>query len=169
MLRLPVVSSDTALPPPSSGDGSAPPIERAARMATDGTSVLVVEDNADSREMLRMLLEVAGFRCRAADGGAPALRLIEELRPEIAILDLGLPGLNGFELARKIRQSELGKDTCLIALTGYGQPSDRELTREAGFDAHLVKPVQAEELVSLLNRMRPRARSSDALEQHPPA
>jgi two-component system CheB/CheR fusion protein len=119
-----------------------------------GASVLVVEDNADSREMLREVLERSGFKCVAAENGAAALGLLEEIHPDAAILDVGLPELDGFELARRIRAHPRHCDICLIALTGYGQPSDRAIGREAGFDAHLVKPVRVEQLLALLAEMR---------------
>jgi len=122
-----------------------------------GATVMIVEDNADSREMLCELLELEGFKCHPAENGAAALALLEHLRPDVAILDVGLPEIDGFELARRIRaRPELAR-VCLIALTGYGQPSDREVGREAGFDAHLVKPVRVERLVELLAEMQPKA------------
>ena len=119
-----------------------------------GARVLIVEDNADSREMLRELLEREGFVCRTAESGAAALILVEELRPDIALLDLGLPGMDGYEVARQIRGNSTHANTCLIALTGYGQASDRTTSREAGFDAHLVKPVHADQLLRLFAEMR---------------
>jgi two-component system CheB/CheR fusion protein len=120
----------------------------------DGAMVVVVEDNRDSREMLCELLQLSGFRCRTADTGTAALALIEEVRPDIAILDVGLPEMDGFELARRIRKTRGAGEICLIALTGYGQPSDHAIGVEAGFDAHLVKPVQAEQLLALMTNLR---------------
>lgn len=124
-----------------------------------GATVLVVEDNADSREMLREVLERSGFKCVAAENGTVALGLLEEIRPDAAILDVGLPELDGFELARRIRAHARHSGICLIALTGYGQPSDRAIGREAGFDAHLVKPVRVEQLLALLAEMRSGSRN----------
>jgi two-component system CheB/CheR fusion protein len=115
---------------------------------------VVVEDNGDTREMLCELLARAGFDCTSAESGGAALERIDEARPDIAILDVGLPGMDGFELARRIRGDSRHSGICLIALTGYGQASDRVAAREAGFDAHLVKPVRAEQLVRLLDEMR---------------
>jgi len=114
----------------------------------------VVEDNADSREMLCELLQLSGYQCRTAASGPAALKLIEEVHPDIAVMDVGLPEMDGYELARRVRQFRKKGDLCLIALTGYGQPSDRALSAEAGFDAHLVKPIQVEQLLSLLERLR---------------
>jgi two-component system CheB/CheR fusion protein len=115
---------------------------------------VIVEDNTDSRELLCELLEQAGFACRATDSGVEALALIAEFQPDIAILDLGLPGMDGLEVARRIRRDLKNSHVCLIALTGYGQASDRATALAAGFDEHLVKPVQGEQLLSLLLQMR---------------
>jgi PAS domain S-box-containing protein len=122
--------------------------------------VMIVEDNTDSRELLCELLEQAGFECRAAATGAAALEVIEDFRPDVAVLDLGLPGMDGFELARHIRGDARAGTMILIALTGYGQAADRAAAREAGFDEHLVKPVQGEQLLSLLGSMRGRRAAS---------
>jgi CheY-like chemotaxis protein len=132
--------------------------------------VLVVEDNADSREMLREVLERSGFKCVPAENGAVALTMLDEVAPDVAILDVGLPGLDGFEVARRVRANPRHKDLCLIALTGYGQPSDRAIGKEAGFDAHLVKPVRVDQLLSLLSEMRGehhRRRASPAEKKNP--
>jgi two-component system CheB/CheR fusion protein len=145
-------------PGPSAGDDDSlnpPPSKSAARCdVPPGGTVLVVEDNADSREMLREVLERSGFKCISAENGAVALTMLDDVRPDVAILDVGLPGLDGFELARRIRAHSQHGEICLIALTGYGQPSDRAIGREAGFDAHLVKPVRVEQLLALLAEMR---------------
>jgi two-component system CheB/CheR fusion protein len=111
---------------------------------------VVVEDNADSREMLCEILRTAGFECRAADTGAAGLALMDAVRPNIVILDVGLPEMDGFQIARHIRNNPKYADVCLIALTGYGQAADRAASRAAGFDVHLVKPVHAEQLLELL-------------------
>ena len=119
-----------------------------------GGKILIVEDNADSRDTLREVLELSGFRVAIADTGRAALELLERVEPDVAILDVGLPELDGFEVARRIRAHQRFGDMCLIALTGYGQPSDRSIGREAGFDAHLVKPVRPERLLEVLTEMR---------------
>jgi two-component system CheB/CheR fusion protein len=119
-----------------------------------GAHVVIVEDNADSREMLCALLGHAGFICHAAAGGASALELIDEVSPDVVILDVGLPEMDGFEVARRIRAKRRHDGMRLIAVTGYGQSSDREASRKAGFDYHLVKPVQTEQLLGLLAHMR---------------
>jgi two-component system CheB/CheR fusion protein len=124
-----------------------------------GGTVLLVEDNADSRETLCELLEDSGFTCRAVDQGSAALAALKESRPGdriyAAIIDLGLPEIDGFEVARRIRAMPEHAGMCLVALTGYGQPADRARAKEAGFDAHLIKPVQVERLLELLASLRP--------------
>jgi two-component system CheB/CheR fusion protein len=142
------------LPLAAERDEAAPGAARRRHPPRESAKVVVVEDNTDSRELLCELLEQAGFECRAADSGVAALALVDEFRPDVAILDLGLPGMDGLEVARRLRRDPRHASLCLIALTGYGQASDRAITREAGFDEHLVKPVQGEELLSLLADMR---------------
>jgi two-component system CheB/CheR fusion protein len=111
--------------------------------------ILLVEDNADARTTLQMLLELEGHRVRAAETGAEAVhRAAPPL--DVALIDIGLPDVDGYDVARRIRATEHGKSAYLIALTGYGQAEDRRRAAEAGFDAHLVKPVDPEALVSLL-------------------
>lgn len=110
--------------------------------------VVVVEDNADSREMLRMILEFEGYEVHDAGDGADGLAAIVTLRPDIALIDVGLPGLDGSEVARRARTD--APETRLIALTGYGQPDDRNRSAAAGFDAHVLKPVDPTRLLQLL-------------------
>jgi len=117
-----------------------------------GAKVVVVEDNADSREVLCTLLTHAGFDCQSSDNGAAGLALIDEVKPVVAIIDIGLPEIDGLELARRIRKSSEHREIFLIALTGYGQEGDRRLALAAGFDEHLVKPVDFAALQRLLGR-----------------
>ena len=100
--------------------------------------------------MLCELLTRAGFDCLSADRGDRGLTLIREMRPDIAVVDVGLPGIDGLELARRVRGDATLAQTYLVALTGYGQATDRVTALNAGFDEHVVKPVRAEELVRLL-------------------
>jgi len=123
---------------------------KAAR-TPNGSRVVVVEDNADSRDMLRTLLKHAGFDCRTAHDGPSGVALIENMKPDIAIIDVGLPGMNGFDVARRLRRARTRESLYMVALTGYGQTADRKAALEAGFDEHLVKPVQAEVLLKLLH------------------
>jgi two-component system CheB/CheR fusion protein len=115
-----------------------------------GSRIVVIEDNADSREMLCDLLAHVGFDCHSCDNGTAALAMIDELKPRAAIIDIGLPGIDGLELARRLRESDKHGDLHLIALTGYGQRADRDRALEAGFDEHLVKPTTFEVLQRLL-------------------
>jgi len=115
-----------------------------------GAKVLVVEDNKDSREMFCEMLEREGYACRSADDGLAALAAIDEFQPHVAILDIGLPSIDGFEVARRVRSDPKNGAMRLIALTGYGRASDRAAAVEAGFDAHLVKPVDTDRLLELI-------------------
>lgn len=112
--------------------------------------VVVVEDNDDSRLMMCELLELSGFECRPAATGKVGLELIKEFRPDVALVDIGLPELDGLELARLVRQEQGSEQLLMIALTGYGQREDREAARRAGFDTHLVKPVDFDALQAIL-------------------
>jgi two-component system CheB/CheR fusion protein len=118
-----------------------------------GTKVLIVEDNADSREMLCTMLAHAGVSVHGAADGRTALPLLDEICPDIVILDVGLPDLDGLEVARRIRANPRHVAVRLIALTGYGQASDREATAQAGFDHHLVKPVLPDDLLTLIAQL----------------
>ncbi len=118
----------------------------AAPARTAPATVLLVEDNEDARRMLAAHLEASGYSVLEADNGIDGLALAHEARPGLAILDIGLPGLDGYQLAARLRADAATRPMRLIALTGYGQASDRERALEAGFDAHLVKPVKFDEL-----------------------
>ncbi len=114
------------------------------------TSVLVVDDNVDAAEMLAMFLSMSGCTPQTVHTATAALNLLETFRPQVALLDIGLPDLTGYELARRIRLLPGGKDMLLIAATGWGQASDRQLAFEAGFDHHLTKPIDFDRLRALL-------------------
>jgi signal transduction histidine kinase len=139
--RLPLISAvaEAAAPEPASG-GATQPVRRIA----------VIEDNADSRAVLAELLEVLGHEVVTAADGPEALRLAAEKPPEVWIVDIGLPGMDGYEVARALRRLVTGQRLLLIALTGYGSPAEQEQTRAAGFDAHLTKPASIEDLQRLL-------------------
>jgi two-component system CheB/CheR fusion protein len=115
-----------------------------------GSKIVIVEDNEDSRVMLTAYLEAAGFHCQSAADGPSGLALIRESQPHVAIVDVGLPGMDGLEVARRLRSDAGHEGMYLLALTGYGQADDREAARDAGFDDHLVKPVDLDRLVSCL-------------------
>jgi len=112
--------------------------------------VLVVEDQRDAAASLRMLLEMLGHETRVAYTGPDGVRAAEEWRPDIVLCDIGLPGLDGYGVARELRLNPITAHVRLLALTGYGTDEDRRLTREAGFDLHLTKPVAPEILQDVL-------------------
>ena len=114
--------------------------------------VLVVDDNADAAESLAMLLTFSGHETRQAHDGAEAVKTAEEFRPDVVLLDIGLPVMNGYEACRRLRQEPWGRSMLLVALTGWGQEEDREQSRDAGFDVHMVKPVDHEALLDVIVR-----------------
>ncbi|CAN5920503.1 hypothetical protein BH11MYX4_BH11MYX4_13340 [soil metagenome] len=120
------------------------------RYVPEGRRVAIVEDNADAREMLCELLTRVGFECQTADRGDAGLTLVREMRPDMALVDLGLPGIDGLELARQVRSDPTLANVYLVALTGYGQATDRLTALNAGFDEHVVKPVRSDELIRIL-------------------
>lgn len=122
--------------------------------------VLIVDDNKDAAEVLMYLIESAGHRVSVANSAQEAIESLRLLRPSVMFLDIGLPDIDGYELARRIRQNPETKDALLVAVTGYGQVHDRERAFSAGFDHHLVKPVEADKVLKLLqNSSRPRRAS----------
>jgi signal transduction histidine kinase len=125
----------------------------ALRASPPGRRILVVDDNRDALESLAMLMEMAGHEVLTAADGETALAVAARSLPEVVLLDLGLPRLDGYEVGRRIRAAEWGRDMVLIALTGWGQAEDRRRTREAGFDSHLVKPLNLDLLDELLRRL----------------
>jgi signal transduction histidine kinase/CheY-like chemotaxis protein len=119
--------------------------------------VLVIDDNADSREMLQAMLSAEGHQAEVAEDGPGGVEMACSARPHLAFIDIGLPGFDGYEVARRIRVA-IGQSVRLVALTGYGQAEDRRRSREAGFDAHLVKPVTPEQVrAALVARQVPAA------------
>ena len=117
----------------------------------DIKKIVVVEDLDDAATMLRSLLEMQGYQVIVVADGIEGLKVITAERPDLSLIDIGLPGMDGYELVRRLRaDSELG-DSYLVALTGYGQTTDRDKVRDAGFDAHLVKPLNMDELHAVLH------------------
>jgi PAS domain S-box-containing protein len=112
--------------------------------------VLIADDNLDAAESLQLWLQLAGHDVQIAGNGMEALRVAAEFKPDVALLDLGMPGLSGFDVARRIRDSAWGSDMVLVALTGWGQDEDRKHSAEAGFDHHLTKPIPPEAIESLI-------------------
>lgn len=122
-----------------------------AALAPRSLRVLIVDDNVDAAQTLSMLLTSQGHECRLAHEGIDALRLASEFQPEVALLDIGLPGLSGYEISRQIRKQEWGASALLIAITGWGQDSDRKRALQAGFNHHLTKPVDHQRLHQILS------------------
>lgn len=144
-VRLPLAMSCAVLPP------EAQPADVADLQQL---RVLVVDDNRDAGDSLGMLLDVSGADVRLAYDGAAALSAIDEYRPSVVLLDLGMPGMDGYEVARRIRADQRHDDITLVAITGWDQQKDRQHTSEAGFDHHLVKPVNLETLAALLQQIK---------------
>ena len=117
--------------------------------------VLIVDDNIDGAASMAMLIRLRGHEAFLAHDGLEAIEAAENVNPHAILLDIGLPSLNGYEVCRRIRQTPFGKDVVLIAVTGWGQQEDRNRSQEAGFDTHIVKPVDHEALLTLLNRLIP--------------
>jgi len=141
-------SADTAHPAP--------------RDATDAgvgpLRIMVVEDNPDTAESFGLLLRLSGHDVRVMPRAVDALRLLDEFVADVAFLDIGLPGMDGFELARRLRTDPRVQGMVLVALTGYGRDEDRDEARRAGFDHHMTKPVDIDQLLALLNAVLPAAR-----------
>jgi len=129
-----------------------PAVDTPASPFTAGQRILVVEDNADARELLRMMLELQGHEVHDAPDGESAISKAMEVRPQTAIIDIGLPGIDGFAVAARLRAMDPGLAAMrLIALTGYGADEHRRRSAEVGFDAHLTKPVEPERLTQVLS------------------
>jgi len=126
------------------------PVSRLAPESSAQRRILIVDDNRDSADSLAMLLEITGNQTYLAHDGVEALESIEKYHPEVVLLDIGLPKLDGHEVCRRVREQPWGKDIRIIALTGWGQEDDRRKSEEAGFNGHLVKPVDYDKLLVLL-------------------
>jgi signal transduction histidine kinase len=151
VVRLPLLSG--ASPAASAnGCGTAP--------AAAPRRVLLVDDNVDAADSLALLLSLGGHEVRAVHDGPSALRAAAEFRPEVVLLDIGLPGMDGYEVARRLRQCAEVAGTLLVAVTGYGREEDRRRSREAGFDFHLVKPADPQQLAELFAARPPVTSSS---------
>ena len=148
------------LPALSSAEESITARTETAKRPAQTSRVLVVDDNMDAADMLVMMLQMFGHEVQAAYTGQTALERAVEYKPDVVLLDIGLPDINGYEVARHLRQQPQTKDVRLIAMTGYGQDSDRQRSEEAGCEHHLVKPVDPQKLQDLLARRvkQPRSR-----------
>jgi len=144
VIRLPLLSEEP--------DARVTPQPSVEEQRGSRRQILVVDDNVDSAESLALLLRMTGNETHTHHDGLAAIEAAERLRPDVALLDLGMPKLDGYEACRRIRAQPWGKDIRLVALTGWGQEEDRRRSREAGFDAHLVKPVDFGVLNDLLEQ-----------------
>jgi CheY-like chemotaxis protein len=155
VVRLPVALDLKATQPAAAGGHSAPRSNR---------RILVVDDNRDSADSLATMLNIMGNEVRAAHDGLEAVDLAATFKPEVVVMDIGLPMLNGFDAARRMRDQPGGNGMVIVALTGWGQEEDRRRSQEAGFDHHIVKPVDPFALEKLLDELETRT-SRTLLEQ----
>ena len=146
VVRLP--EADGASAPLAPSPEPTPPGGQSAK----SSRVLIVDDNVDAAQGLARLLKRIGHDVKVAHGGHEAIEVGLAHRPEIVLLDIGLPGMDGYQVAAHLRGVASVKDALIIAVSGYGQEQDRIRSREAGFDHHLVKPVDYDDLLSLLDR-----------------
>ncbi|BBU28656.1 hypothetical protein BTHE68_23900 [Burkholderia sp. THE68] len=122
--------------------------------AAQGRRILLVDDSADAAFALSMLLEALGYVVRSEHDGPRALASIDDFKPDVVVLDIGLPGMSGFDVAREMRKREATQHALLLALTGWGSDADRRSALDAGFDHHLTKPVDVASLEALLAKPR---------------
>ena len=148
IVRIPRVPESAEAPQPPDEPSPAPRSLPARR-------VLVVDDNADAAEMLAALLEADGHDVRTAFSGPSALELVEAFHPHVVFLDIGMPGMSGYELAQRLRAKATLRDTMLVAVSGWGQDEDRRRSKEAGLDHHLTKPVDPRAVQELVGQVRP--------------
>ena len=127
------------------------PMAQASLSHPPHARVLVVDDNEDAANSLATLLEVMGYEVRTAYDGPEAIEAADEFKPAVALLDIGLPRLSGYEIARHVR-GKRGNDVLLVAITGWGQEDDRRRAKEAGFDHHFTKPADFEVLLELIGQ-----------------
>ncbi|HYF43212.1 MAG TPA: response regulator [Ramlibacter sp.] len=145
-VTLPAERSQAAAPP-----GPAIATRKPAPPQSSSSRILVVDDLMASAETLMTLLEMEGFEVKIASEGVAALKIAEDFRPDVVLLDIGLPGMNGFEVAHQLRSQPSSRDALLIALTGYGEAESRSRSAQAGFDFHMVKPADVNLLLSMIS------------------
>jgi len=145
VIRLPASDADTPRP-------SVRPLFAGDRLETSRPKVLIIDDNRDAADSLHALLRDYGFPCASALDGPSGLEAVGSFAPDAVLLDLGLPGLDGYEVARRIRALPDGERYLIVAVTGYGEERDRERSAQAGIDAHLVKPVDPDQLLTAIRR-----------------
>jgi CheY-like chemotaxis protein len=142
IVSLPILDEETQRPAPRSAERDQAPTTR--------SRVLIVDDFRDSADSLAMLLKALGHEALTAYDGEQAIVAAAEWRPDVVLLDIGMPKLNGYDVCRRIREQEWGKKMVLIALSGWGQENDRRLSEEAGFDHHMLKPASPDALMEVL-------------------
>jgi len=153
VIRMPVIQLDAKVKPITVAPEPAAPA---------GRRILVVDDNFDSAESMTVLLQISGNECKMAHTGTQALKLAEEYSPDLILLDIGLPGVDGYEVCRAIRDQPWGKTISIVAMTGWGQSEDRQRSAHAGFNAHLVKPVDMIKLYEIMEAVPPRSKPTVA-------
>jgi PAS domain S-box-containing protein len=151
-IRLPLLADAPEAAQPAAAAEPTPHLRR---------RILIVDDSEDGADSLAMLLQLAGHETHKAHDGLAAIEEAQRLRPDVVLLDIGLPKLNGYEVCSRIRDAPWGRDLLLVALTGWGQQEDRQRSRETGFDAHMVKPVDFDALVKLIASSGQRGAESD--------
>jgi DNA-binding response OmpR family regulator len=159
-VRLPIADGVTDRETSKVSDG-ATAVPRGSRR------VLVVDDHRDSADSLAMLLKAMGHEVDRAYDGEQGIELASKVLPELILLDIGMPRMDGFETCRRIKAEAWGEHTVVVALTGWGQDEDRRKSRAAGFDHHLVKPVEIGDLVALMSTLDARRECDGARAQEP--
>jgi signal transduction histidine kinase/ActR/RegA family two-component response regulator len=164
LVRLPAVPGT---PAPARAAAPAGAAKSAEHSGTNGkTRILVADDNRDAAESMVLMLRLRGHDARAAHDGEQALEVARAFRPQVALLDIGMPRLNGYDVARRIREEPWGAGVLLVALTGWGQAEDKRRAVEAGFDRHYTKPVNPEDLMALIGRGENGASRAGRIEAH---
>jgi len=148
VVRLPALTSQVEA-------SRAAPVISSDERAAARCRILIVDDNVDSAESIALLLELNGHQVKVAHDGPTALEVAGRFRPDVIVLDIGLPGMDGYEVARRLRHGVTTREALLIALTGYSQAEDRLQSQAAGFDHHLVKPVDTDVLQDLITSQHP--------------
>jgi CheY-like chemotaxis protein len=153
---IPVVDDQDGIELEGDGDplgarGQSVPKEPTQMSGGKPMHVLIVDDNEDTTETAALLFGAWDHEIRVAQTGPEALQIASDFEPEVILMDIGLPEMEGYEVARRLRQAPRFKDTLMIAVSGYGRNTDQQLSREAGFDEHLIKPVNLERLNRLLS------------------
>ena len=158
VVRLPLSTETSQAEASAAAAASAVTADDAPQAAGDRSEprrIAIVEDNEDVRDLLRLKLRRLGHTVLDAADGLEGVRVVLETRPDLALVDLGLPGIDGFEVARQVRE-QLGADVILVAVSGFGQPEDKRRALEAGFDEHMTKPADVRDIENLLTRLPPR-------------